>query len=566
MIIGTKNEKTDRYRDVVIRVVKKIFDGNVVETIDALPYEIFPEGSAPKNYATLEEEYQVIKNTACAVLGKVPESSGEKGLLSEIAKEYINHLPKQYEAGLTVTNSACNKCTHEQYVVSSFCRSCVARPCAINCPKKCISFPHGQAFIDQSKCIKCGTCARVCPFTAISKLTRPCADQCPVSAISLDAEGFSVIDQNKCIHCGRCIVRCPFGAIHMSSHLGAALQAIQQGKHVVAMFAPATLGQFNCTPAQLQQAALRAGFHEAVEVSLGADLTSINDATEFLEIVGGGRLPLMTTSCCPAFVRAITTGIPSLLPYVSGAGSPMKYVGDLVKHNRKDVLTCFVGPCTAKRTEVLRHPNTDYAITNEELYCIFLARGIDPTKMEDKDPGTTRLGSKESANYCLTQMVTEAVVHALPLAIEGVVHEKDWGGVMHDGQGADVPLLKKDTDLAAKLATESQTESKTKEGSAPVSSGGGGGGLILPTKERQVELKPVAISPLTADGVKQLRAWGTDPSKCEGNLIECMCCAGGCIGGPGNIVAPTVGAARIKAKIIPTKPAFSDIEDITVIK
>lgn len=320
------------------------------------------------------------------------------------------------------------------------------------------------------------------------------------------------------------------------------------------MWAPATLAQFAGTQGQWVQATLKAGFAEFHEVAVGADVTSITETTEFLERVGGGKIPLMTTSCCPAFVRAINQHIPGLVPYVSTSKSPMGYSGDLIKarDGPDNVVTVFVGPCTAKRQETLRHPNIDYAITSEELLCIFTALGIDVLKMPQEDPKTTRYGSSESANYCVTQGVTQAVVHAVPLAIDGLVNGKDWGGHMEDQTGAKINIGPKDTATAQGMSKQPHSHPHEKV-------------AVIGADEKKVELKPIFISPLTQDSFKQLQSWGKDISKVEGNLIECMCCDGGCIGGPGNIVAPAVGLGRLK-KILTQKPEFKDIEDVMALK
>ena len=82
------------------------------------------------------------------------------------------------------------------------------------------------------------------PYNAIAHLQRPCKFSCPVDAISYDEYGISVIDEEKCIRCGKCIHSCPFGAIGSKTWIVDVINAINSGKHVYAMLAPATEGQF----------------------------------------------------------------------------------------------------------------------------------------------------------------------------------------------------------------------------------------------------------------------------------------------------------------------------------
>ncbi|KAA6375349.1 MAG: [FeFe]-hydrogenase, partial [Streblomastix strix] len=254
-------------------------------------------------------------------------------------------------------------------------------------------------------------------------------------------------------------------------------------------------------------AVLKLGFKEMVEVALGADNTSLNESAEFLAEVATGKQPLMTTSCCPAWVRAIKVHVPGLVPYISTAGSPMKYTGDLVKKRSPDSITVFIGPCTAKRTEGAGLDNIDHVLTVEELLCAFNAQEIEPSKMPKEDNPTTRLPSAESTAYCGAQNVTAAVVSAVPKATYLNQQRGEGGTAVND-------------------------------------------------------LQPVYISPLDKKSFKQVKIWGDKIDQIPGNLIECMNCEGGCISGPGNIVSGTVAQARFK-QLMKERPQFNDIEDVT---
>lgn len=104
-----------------------------------------------------------------------------------------------------------------------------------------------RSHIDPTKCKECGRCAQACPYNAIAHLKRPCKFSCPVNAITYDEHGISVIDKKKCIRCGKCIHSCPFGAIGSKSFIVDVINALREGKHIYAMAAPATEGQFGVT-------------------------------------------------------------------------------------------------------------------------------------------------------------------------------------------------------------------------------------------------------------------------------------------------------------------------------
>ena len=92
-----------------------------------------------------------------------------------------------------------------------------------------------------------------------------------------------MIDEEKCIRCGKCIHSCPFGAIGSKTWIVDVINAINSGKHVYAMLAPATEGQFgpDITMASWRKAMKELGFTEFVEVGLGGDLTAKYEAEEW---------------------------------------------------------------------------------------------------------------------------------------------------------------------------------------------------------------------------------------------------------------------------------------------
>ena len=116
-------------------------------------------------------------------------------------------------------------------------------------------------------------------------LQRPCRASCPVDAISYNEYGITVIDEEKCIRCGKCIHSCPFGAIGSKTFIVSVIEAIKAGKHVYAMAAPATEGQFGAdiTMASWKKAMKELGFEDFYDVGLGGDMTAAYEAQEWAE-------------------------------------------------------------------------------------------------------------------------------------------------------------------------------------------------------------------------------------------------------------------------------------------
>lgn len=370
-------------RDLLARLCKLIQSGTLQQEVNRVPLIMRPRHGYETTRCCIHKDRAVLKYRFMAMFGfDVRDEEDELTPLSEYAARAEAH-PNESDVMLTVVDEACSSCVKTNYVVSNLCRSCIGHPCTFACNKDAISL-QPQAFIDTKKCVNCGLCMQACPFNAIIYQAVPCEEACPVKAISKDEFGVEHIDAEKCIYCGRCKQACPYGAVMEKSSLIQLYQAFRSDKKVVAMFAPALLGQF---PASIQQmiAALRKlGFDEVVEVAKGANVTSEIEAEEFEERMEHGA-PFMTTSCCPSYMLLVKRHLPELQPYVSETLSPMIYTARMVKKEDPSKVTVFIGPCVAKRHEGFYDPDVDFVLSFEELGAMLVAAGVDVLKCEEID-------------------------------------------------------------------------------------------------------------------------------------------------------------------------------------
>ncbi|MCL2218900.1 MAG: monomeric [FeFe] hydrogenase [Chitinispirillia bacterium] len=414
-------------REILARIAKTQLEGKLDEGIDKIPKELAPLGSTSVR-CCIYHDREIIRQRVIAQLGWSLEEYDDEKPIAEYAKDALARDKPTWPIH-TVIDEACNACVRSHFMVTNACQACLARPCLTNCGKKAIEIKDGRSRIDESKCVSCGLCLQNCPYKAIIKIPVPCEEACPVGAITKNENGKERIDYNKCIFCGNCIRECPFGALVDKSQLVDVVKHIMAGKTVVAMYAPAAAAQFRVESGQLEGALLAAGFSGVVEVALGADITADRETEEFGERVKQGE-KMMTTSCCPAYVRAVRLHVPQLAGCISTTHTPMHYAAEIAKKEYPDCITVFVGPCLAKRQEGMDDALVDYVISIEETGSLFIARGIDVAKAASV-PGK-KLPTASGRNFAKSGGVAMAVKARLKdqsLLKEAVIDGLDKAGM-----------------------------------------------------------------------------------------------------------------------------------------
>lgn len=402
---NSANQTTHLKREILVRVIKAFLKGDFEENVRLIPYEMRPKGSEVPFRCCIYKERAVIKDRVIAGLGISIEDDDEKTLLSSYAKKALERKKPDQNA-LTVLEAACKGCVPSRVFVTNLCQGCVARPCVNSCKFGAISIIDGKSVINGEKCKGCMQCIKVCPYSAIVKIKVPCEDACPVNAIAKDENGHAKIDFEKCISCGKCVTGCPFGAVHEKSQIIDVLRAIKSGKKVIAMVAPAIMGQLPCTPQQLHTAIKGLGFSEVYEVAQGADITTKHEAKDFTERMERGD-EFMTTSCCAGYIQLAERHMPEMKPFISDTKTPLYYTAEIVKKEHPDSVSVFFTPCTAKRKEVQNNPNIDYAISFEELGAWFIAAKTEVSECEETEFKTEASG--EGRKYPLSGSVAKAV-------------------------------------------------------------------------------------------------------------------------------------------------------------
>ena len=356
--------------------------------VQYLKYKVLREVAREAWKGTLLENVLDIPKTI--IPGKMPTMRccvyKERAVLAERVKIAMGG-DKENPNVIEVIDIACDECPASGYEVTASCRGCLAHRCEDVCKRGAITFDNNHvAHIDKTKCVQCGACAKVCPYSAIIDRKRPCQIACKVKAISIKEDNTAEINDEKCIQCGACVYQCPFGAIMDKSYILDAIELIKnsnqnQDYKVYAIVAPSVSSQFSYAKlGQVITGLKELGFYTVIEVALGADMVAQAESKELAE------KGFLTSSCCPAFVAYVKSAFPALLEHVSHNLSPMATLAKYIKQTDKTAKVVFIGPCTAKKAEAQLDevkPFVDVVLTFEELQALYDSRDIDITTLEE---------------------------------------------------------------------------------------------------------------------------------------------------------------------------------------
>ena len=405
---------TDIRKKVFTEVARMAYSGRGYEGVDELPYIIVP-GDQPLHRESVFLERAIASERVRLAMGLNIRPIQTRHLMTEGMDEAA--VAEQYYTPplINIIPYACHACPTNQYKVSNYCQNCLAASCQKVCPKDAISFRNNRSYIDLDKCVRCGKCAKACPYNAIVHLERPCQAACGMDAIVSDEQGRAKINQDKCVACGQCLVSCPFGAIVDKGQIFQVVQSIIKGDRVIAIVAPAFVGQFgkHSTPGKFIAAMKQLGFDRVVEVAVGADMCTVAEAEDFMEKVPAEQ-NYMATSCCPAWHSMIYKLFPGEINKISMTLTPMVLTARLMKKKYPQCKVVFVGPCAAKKLEAIREDirsDVDFVLTFEELQGMFEAKEIDFETIEPVDD--LNEGSAAGRGFAVSGGVANAVANVI---------------------------------------------------------------------------------------------------------------------------------------------------------
>ena len=410
---GVPSLITDIRKKVFTEVARMAYEGDY-SRVEDIPFVIVP-GDRPLHRESIFLERAIAGERVRLALGLSLRPVQSRTLMTQ-GMDHAAIAEQYYEPPLiNIIPYACHACPTRQYRVTETCQNCLAASCQKVCPRNAISFVNGKSHIDPDRCIKCGRCVSACPYHAIIYLERPCQAACGMDAIGSDEQGHAKIDQDRCVACGQCLVSCPFGAIVDKGQIFQVISSILQGDQVIAIVAPAFIGQFgqDASPEKFTAAMKMLGFDRVVEVAVGADMCTIEEAKDFVEKVPE-KQDFMATSCCPAWHAMAYKLFPAQAENISMTLTPMVYTARLQKKEHPGCKVVFVGPCAAKKLEAIREnirSDVDFVLTFEELMGMFEAREIDFATIPGGE--TLREGTAAGRGFAVAGGVAQAVVDVI---------------------------------------------------------------------------------------------------------------------------------------------------------
>ena len=402
--------------------------------------------------------------------------------------------------------------------------------------------------IDSSKCLLCGRCIATCDKLAGTGI------------LDFNYRGFEAfvgpalnhpMGDTGCILCGKCIQACPVGAIKEKDDVDRVMEVLKDPEvYTIAQIAPAVragVGEEFGYPmgtnveGKIYHALHKLGFDDITDTNFAADLTILEEGTEFIgrvkDYLAGKKTVLpMFTSCSPGWINYLETYYPEFIPNLSTCKSPQQMQGAIIKNYyakkigvpKEKIRVVSIMPCIAKKKEALRPEmevdgirDVDYVLTSREFARLVKRNLIDFNALSDFVP------QSPLAKYTGAAVIfgaTGGVMEAALRTVKEVLEEKDMGKV----------------DITAVRGMKDIKEAKVKIELK---------GAKEPLEVLVAVVHGAANVPEMMERIKK--------GKKQYAFIEFMACTGGCINGGGQPVVSAEVQDKVDVRAVRAKALYN---------
>lgn len=383
---------------------------------------------------------------------------------------------------------------------------------------------------DSSKCIKCMRCVAECEKVQHCAVWDITGSGPHMKVTVKDGEAIS---EAGCALCGQCITHCPTGALTARRDIDTVMDALADPDVItVVQVAPAVraawgegvgLDREDATPGRMVSALRSLGFDRVFDTDFAADLTIMEEGSEFVEFLGSDKKRPMFTSCCPGWVRFAKLHYPQFVGQLSSAKSPHQMLGAVIKNTMREsaeeegkrLFVVSVMPCVAKKYEcgvpqlsTDAGKDVDAVLTVREFDHMLRMFRVDCGALEESEfDNPLGLSTGAGTIFGRTGGVMEAALRSAVFLIEG--ENPDFSACDTTEATPDKPWVTKELEVAGTLVR-------------------------------------IAIASGLGNTAKLLDA--IEAGEVDLDFVEIMACPGGCVGGGGQPIEFNKELAAERAK------------------